>query len=128
MLNRKNKDIDYYMALNYSIIINKVKDESGTYYYGKIAELDGCQTTADTVDELLEQLEEVKKDHIEIKMEFNDPIPEPNEMPSGKIVLRMPKTLHWRLAGEAKQEGVSLNQYMIYKLSQSLGAEEIRDR
>ncbi|WP_083888530.1 toxin-antitoxin system HicB family antitoxin [Calidifontibacillus oryziterrae] len=38
----------------------------------------------------------------------------------------MSKTLHWGLAGEAKQEGVSLNQYMIYKLSQSLGLEEMK--
>ena len=113
----KVKDINYYMSLDYTVVINRVHEENGSYYYGKIAELDGCQTTADTVEELLEELEQVKRDHIEIKLDFGDPIPEPNEMPSGKIVLRMPKTLHWRLAGEAEQEGVSLNQYMIYKLS-----------
>jgi predicted HicB family RNase H-like nuclease len=126
MSNTKVKDLNYYMSLDYSVVINKVAEEGNTYYYGKIAELDGCHTTADTVEELLKELEEVKKDHLEIKLEFGDIIPEPNEMPSGKIVLRMPKTLHWRLAGEAKQEGVSLNQYMIYKLSQSIGDDEKR--
>lgn len=35
----------------------------------------------------------------------------------GKIMLRVPKSLHKRLAAEAKMEGVSLNQYAIYKLS-----------
>ncbi|AST93692.1 pilus assembly protein HicB [Sutcliffiella cohnii] len=120
MSNIKPKNIDYYMSLDYTVVINKVHEESLSYYYGKIAELDGCHTTADSVEELIKDLEEVKRDYIEIKLEFGDPIPEPNEMPSGKIVLRMPKTLHWRLAGEAKQEGVSLNQYMIYKLSQSI--------
>lgn len=118
---KTNKDLEYYLSLNYSVVVNKVEDEAGNYYYGKIAELDGCHTTAESVEELMEELEEVKRNYIEIKLEHGDPIPEPNEMPSGRVLLRMPKTLHWRLAGEAEQEGVSLNQYMIYKLSQSLG-------
>lgn len=36
---------------------------------------------------------------------------------SGRINLRMPKSLHERLAKEAKAEGMSLNYYMVYKLS-----------
>lgn len=36
---------------------------------------------------------------------------------SGKISLRLPKSLHKDLASYAKQEGVSLNQYLLYKLS-----------
>ena len=35
----------------------------------------------------------------------------------GKILLRVPKSLHKRLAAEAQLEGVSLNQYALYKLS-----------
>jgi predicted HicB family RNase H-like nuclease len=37
---------------------------------------------------------------------------------SGKLVIRLPKSLHRALKEAAKREGVSLNQYMIYKLSQ----------
>ena len=37
---------------------------------------------------------------------------------SGKIVLRIPKSLHKTLKERAAAEGVSLNQYMLYKLSQ----------
>ena len=36
---------------------------------------------------------------------------------SGRMLLRMPKSLHKRLAEEARGEGVSLNQYALYKLS-----------
>lgn len=36
---------------------------------------------------------------------------------SGKLVLRIPRTLHKHLKEEAAIEGVSLNQYMLYKLS-----------
>lgn len=36
---------------------------------------------------------------------------------SGKLVLRLPRSLHKQLTEAAKIEGVSLNQYMLYKLA-----------
>ncbi len=36
---------------------------------------------------------------------------------SGRIVLRIPRSLHKKLKDEATVEGVSLNQYMLYKLA-----------
>ena len=36
---------------------------------------------------------------------------------SGRLVLRIPKSLHRTLKKEAEAEGVSLNQYMLYKLA-----------
>lgn len=36
---------------------------------------------------------------------------------SGKLVLRIPRSLHRDLKREADAEGVSLNQYMLYKLA-----------
>jgi len=36
---------------------------------------------------------------------------------SGKLVLRIPRSLHRELKKEAEREGVSLNQYMLYKLA-----------
>lgn len=36
---------------------------------------------------------------------------------SGKLVLRIPRSLHKALKEAADVEGVSLNQYMLYKLS-----------
>lgn len=36
---------------------------------------------------------------------------------SGKLVLRIPRSLHRALKEAAEMEGVSLNQYMLYKLS-----------
>lgn len=113
----ESKDLEYYLGLKYTMVIRHVSDDSGNYYHGKYVELDGCQSTADTVEELIKNLEAVKKDHIEIKLEFGDPIPEPRELPSGNILLRMPKSLHRDLIENAEREGVSLNQYIMYKLS-----------
>lgn len=36
---------------------------------------------------------------------------------SGRMVLRIPRSLHKSLKEAAEVEGVSLNQYMLYKLS-----------
>lgn len=36
---------------------------------------------------------------------------------SGKLMLRIPKELHKQLAQSAKENGVSLNQYALYKLA-----------
>lgn len=38
---------------------------------------------------------------------------------SGKLMLRIPRNLHRELAQEAKENGVSLNQYAVYKLSKA---------
>ena len=37
---------------------------------------------------------------------------------NGKISLRIPRSLHMKLVENAKHEGVSLNQYALYKLAQ----------
>ncbi|CAJ1001051.1 type II toxin-antitoxin system HicB family antitoxin [Brevibacillus aydinogluensis] len=112
-----NKDLNHYLSLPYTLVIKPMDDESGRYYYGTYLELDGCQSHGETVEELLRNLEEAKRGWLEVKLEHGDPIPEPQEEYSGKINLRMPKSLHRQLAVEAQLEGVSLNQYMLYKLS-----------
>ncbi len=52
---------------------------------------------------------------LENEMKVPEPIKEENL--SGKFVIRVPKSLHRRLVMEAEKEGVSLNQYAMYKLT-----------
>jgi len=113
------KNLNYYMELPYNFIVQHIKDESGNYYFSKVLELDGCHSDGATSDEALENLREVMEGWIETKLEFGDTIPEPvvQNSYSGKFVIRLPKSLHQRLSVEAASEGVSLNQYAVYKLS-----------
>ena len=108
-----------YMKLPYTRMVQEKNDESGHYFYGCILELDGCQSTGNTLDELYENLNEAMEGYLEVKLENNlhVPIPEDTDGYSGKFVVRIPKTLHKRLAIEADKEGVSLNQLALYKLS-----------
>jgi len=112
-------NIREYMELPYTRIIQEMNDESGHYFYGKILELDGCQSTGDTVEELYENLNEAMEGYIEIKLDNNMsiPIPQTADDYSGKFVVRLPKSLHQKLVIEAQKEGVSLNQLALYKLS-----------
>ena len=108
-----------YMELPYTRIVKEMNDESGHYFYGKILELDGCQSTGDTLEELYENLNEAMEGYLEVKLENNLPIPLPErtENYSGKFNVRLPKSLHQRLAIQAEEEGVSLNQLVLYKLA-----------
>lgn len=108
-----------YMKLPYTRMVQEKNDKSGHYFYGYILELDGCQSTGNTLDELYENLNEAMEGYLEVKLENNLPIPIPKDTDdySGKFVVRIPKTLHKRLSIEADKEGVSLNQLALYKLS-----------
>ena len=45
-------NIDEYMQLPYTRLIQEENDETGHYFYGKILELDGCQSTGDTLGQM----------------------------------------------------------------------------
>ena len=113
------KGVKEYMKLPYNYIIQPISDESGEYFYARVLELDGCQTTGATFEEAFKNLKEAMEGWIEAKIEggFEVPMPIKQENFSGKFVLRIPKSLHYKLSIEAEKEGVSLNQYALYKLS-----------
>ena len=113
------ENIKDYMNLPYNYIIQHVKDESGEYFYARVLELDGCQSTGETFEEAYKNLREAMEGWIETKLEngFDVPLPVGYENFSGKFIVRIPKSLHYKLSVEAEREGVSLNQYALYKLS-----------
>lgn len=113
------KKLEYYLELPYNFIVQPIKDESGMYYYARVLELDGCQSTGETFEEAFENVKKAMKEWIEVRFEsgFEVPVPVMNNDFSGKFMIRIPKSLHHRLVIEAEQEGVSLNQYALYKLS-----------
>jgi hypothetical protein len=40
----------------------------------------------------------------------------------GRFTLRLPQTLHYELESRAQQEGVSLNQYIVYALTRQVAS------
>jgi predicted RNase H-like HicB family nuclease len=117
-----------YMALPYSIIIRHTR---GSRYSAAVLEMEGCSCEGETHEQAYENIREVMEEWIEDQLENDLEVPLPldeefslpdatpaeSEKFSGKFVVRLPKSLHARLAKEAVNEGVSLNQYVVYKLS-----------
>lgn len=108
-----------YLELPYNIIIRYIKDDSGSYYFAKVQELEGCMSDGKTIEEVHVNILEAMDGWIESRIEagFDVPMPVNVDKYSGKFVIRLPKSLHARLAVEAEREGVSLNQYTLYKLA-----------
>lgn len=103
----------------YSIIIKKIEDESGTYFKAEVLEFQNCYATGETINKALKELKTVMELWIKTTQDENRPIPSPiDDSYSGKFVLRLPKSLHKHLKCIADAEGISLNQYILYKLSQ----------
>lgn len=113
-----NKIVKEYMKKPYKMEIVEDPYEGG--YVVSFPELSGCLTCADTMEEALKNAKEAKELWLEVMIEEGIPIPEPeiiDEEYSGQFKLRIPKILHKTLAKNAKKEGVSMNQYCMFLLT-----------
>ena len=126
MMNKK-KLLDYYLNLHYSLKIDYVSDDEDGYYVAHIPELGSGAFlgTGNTIKEAVEELENIKRSYFEdhIKKGIKIPLPkvhytEKNINFSGKFLLRIPKLLHAKLSADAEKNGVSLNSYVAYLLSE----------
>ena len=72
-----NKTIEYYMALPYSIVLTPLSTEDGGGWLAEIPLLKGCVTDGDTQLEALEMIEDAKRGWLEVALEDNEQIPEP---------------------------------------------------
>ncbi len=82
-------------------------------------DLKGCLTSGETVEEAVANAADAKREWIAAALEegIDIPLPAADEDYSGQFKLRIPKSLHRRLATDAKREGISMNQYCLYLLS-----------
>jgi len=116
------EDLDYYMNLNYDILIKPYGTGNNRGFEVCIPQLGEHLFVGDgdTIEEALESLESIKRELFERMLEKGKPIPEPEENPSlfsGRILLRIPKDLHKILYRKARENNVSLNQYITSILS-----------
>lgn len=105
--------------MDYRITLRALTEEEGGGWLAEIPELPGCMSDGETTQEALENLQDAKETWLEMARETNMPIPEPGNIDSysGKFLVRIPKSLHRQLTLEAEREGTSLNQYIVYLLS-----------
>ncbi len=109
------------MARPYRQVITGDPDEG---YLATVPDLPGCMTAGETPAEALELLQDAMQAWLESTIERGLLIPEPSTVStySGKLLVRMPKSLHRGVIERAEEEGVSANALMVALLSQGLGA------
>lgn len=117
MAAKQRKPLDYYLNLQYPF--EAVPEPQGGYLI-RFPDLPGCLAQVETMDQVAEMAQDVFTTWMEVSYEEGDEIPLPSypEEYSGKFVLRLPKSVHRRLAEEAKRDGVSLNTYAAVLLAE----------
>jgi antitoxin HicB len=70
-----NKDLNYYMALPYTIEV--VPDEGDGLWFARVKQLRGCMTQAESWEALYPQIREAMQLWFELALERVRPIPEP---------------------------------------------------
>lgn len=118
--------ISYYLDQPYTKILRR--DEDGDIV-ASIEELDGCITHGSNETEALQNLKEAQVAWIEAALDAGQeiPVPEPEEeLPSGKFLTRLPRSLHLRLHKLAKKDDVSLNQLVVMATTEYVTRYETR--
>jgi predicted HicB family RNase H-like nuclease len=89
------------------------------HYVGVCVELPYLRREAPTAPEAVAAIERATHEHLAALRTCGDPAPTPlsERNYSGKIVVRTSPELHGRLALEAIEQGISMNQWIVQKLS-----------
>ena len=113
------KDI---LARSYSWVLTQEDDGRWSAH---ITEFPGCFSEGDTQAEACENLREAATNWVEAAVENGYPIPEPDPVheASGRIALRLPRSLHTRVKGVASLDGVSINQWIVAALAHAVGTK-----
>lgn len=120
-------EIRQYLLQPYSRIL--VPSPSGGYF-AEVLELTGCFSHGKSVEEAMRNLEEAMEGWIEAALEMGQSIPLPLATAgySGRVLLRLPKSLHKAAARRAEIEGVSLNQYLVTAVAAHLEGDNRVDK
>ena len=105
---------------NYNISIRRVLVDDEELFEARIRELPDATEYADTMEEAYELALDTIETTAEIFAEQGRPFPEPASIVedySGRVTLRVPKSLHRSLALAAEDEAISLNQYLVSLLA-----------
>jgi RNA polymerase sigma-B factor len=118
--------------------ISVVRDHGnaeGHEWTAQAQELPGCEAHGDSPEEAIRGIEAAIKEWIEDALAKGRELPDPRPTASysGRLMLRMPRSLHAELSEAAEREGVSLNHFIASSLENALAApapatgEEIAD-
>jgi len=106
------------MKTKHSIVIQW--SEADQVFIAATPEIAGLNAFGDTPEEAIKELNIAKELFLQVMEEDGETIPDPDVFVqhSGQLRIRIPKSLHAALSQEAKKDGISLNSYINYLLSE----------
>jgi RNA polymerase sigma-B factor len=112
-----------YLDRPYHIVLVRDEGDDSPGWTARVEELPGCEAHADTADEATRAIRDSMEAWISEALANNREVPEPRGAPSysGRLMLRMPHSLHAELARAAERDEVSLNQFITSSLASSVG-------
>jgi predicted RNase H-like HicB family nuclease len=115
-----NKNLDYYLNLPYTYII-EWSDVDGCFL-GSIVELERNMTCGQTHEEALSNLKKALVSYVTTSLAHNIEIPEPLKINDfkGNITYRTSKEHHCQLAKQAKLYGKSINAFIEEAIDEKL--------
>ena len=120
---RTSSAVDRYVELPYHITLVQDGEEDGGKWVAAAEELPDCTSRGDTAEEAIAGLKDAMAEWISAALREGRDIPEPRTAAShsGRLLLRMPRTLHAALTQAAERENVSLNQFITDSLASVVG-------
>jgi predicted HicB family RNase H-like nuclease len=93
-------------------------EEDGVHI-ARCLEFPSLMAHGDTAGKALSEIETVVTESIKWMEEEREPIPEPFGLKKfkGNLTLRVPSEIHKKLVVKSAEEGVSINQYILSKIS-----------
>ncbi|GHV82920.1 antitoxin HicB [Spirochaetia bacterium] len=93
--------------------------EEDNVHIARCLEFPSLMAHGETSLKALSEIENVVKESIEWMKSENEPIPEPFGLTrfKGNLTLRVPSEIHRNLVIKSVEEGVSVNQYILSKIS-----------
>jgi len=112
-----------YLELPYRVSMTRDGEDEGRPWRATIEELAGCEARGATPAEAASRITAALADWVAAAQAEGREVPEPRDARaySGKLLLRMPQSLHGELAQAAERDQVSLNAYITGLLSVAIG-------
>lgn len=111
--------------IDYPFELRPLAEEEGGGWLITFPDLPGCMSDGESPEEAIANGKDALAAWIQATRDAGREVPRPGELPSGKFVARIPRSLHARLAARARQEGVSMNALVSAFLAESLGRREV---
>ncbi|MDR4934408.1 toxin-antitoxin system HicB family antitoxin [Companilactobacillus paralimentarius] len=108
------KNLNYYMKLKYNVKTKEVRIDDDYYIQVYIPELPGLEIYVTSYNDVDQEINSAKKEWFASRIAQEKDIPEPIRQinKTGRVTLRMSRSLHEKVSYYADEEGVSLNQYL----------------